>query len=57
MVLSIRPTYSGRAHRALQKLILKFGLYQANIKRDTANQNVENLPKNVWIDGRLCISD
>lgn len=57
MVLSIRPTYIVlRKSRPNFTKILKFGVYQANIERDTANQNLENLSKNVCIDGRLCIS-
>lgn len=41
-----------RAQRALQKYYV-FVVYQANIKPDTANQNLENLPKNVWVSGLI----
>ena len=32
--------------------ILKFGVNQANIRRDTAIQKLKNLPRNVWNAGR-----
>ena len=33
--------------------ILKFGVNQANIRRDTAIQKLKNLLRNVWNAGRV----
>ena len=36
--------------------ILKFGVNQANIRRDTAIQKLKNLLRNVWNAGRVASS-